>query len=462
MENSFTNTIAAVSTPRGKGGVALIRISGEEAAAVAGRCFSPKCGKNVGELRARTAYFGDILYQGEVIDDGMLTVFPAPASYTGETVAEICCHGGMLVTARVLEAVFAAGAVPAGPGEFTRRAFVNGKLSLTRAEAVAEILDAKSDAQLKIAAANRRGALADKISAASAALTSLCAAVYARIDYPDEDLGEISDEEFRTRALAVLENLKRLAATYRAGSAIFAGVRTVICGAPNSGKSSLYNLISGEDAAIVTEIAGTTRDVLERDIPLGKVLLHLCDTAGIRETEDTVEKIGVARTVEKLGAAELLFCMFDASKPFDDADAAVCEDISAAPGVKIALLNKCDLACGDFALPEKFAARFHRILSVSAKEGVGIEALRDCVEDLFIGESIGLDDGAVVTQARSYAALCDGIRYVEDAVAAVGGYGTDLAASDLERAIAILAELDGRSVTAEIVDEIFSHFCVGK
>ncbi|MBQ9429808.1 MAG: tRNA uridine-5-carboxymethylaminomethyl(34) synthesis GTPase MnmE, partial [Clostridia bacterium] len=249
MESGFTHTVAAVSTPRGKGGVALIRISGEEAVAVAGRCFSPKCAKPVEQLRARTTYFGDILRNGEKIDDGMLTLFFAPSSYTGEDMAEITCHGGLLVTARVLEAVFAAGAVPAGPGEFTRRAFVNGKLSLTKAEAIAEILDAASDAQLKIAAANRRGALAEKLSAASAALTALVATVYARIDYPDEDLTELSTEDFCAQAESVLAELKRLSDTYRAGRAIFEGVRTVICGAPNSGKSSLYNALAGEEAA---------------------------------------------------------------------------------------------------------------------------------------------------------------------------------------------------------------------
>ena len=293
-------------------------------------------------------------------------------------------------------------------------------------------------------------------------MTSLVATVYARIDYPDEDLTELSTEDFCAQAESVLAELKRLSDTYRAGRAIFEGVRTVICGAPNSGKSSLYNALAGEEAAIVTDIAGTTRDVLERDLPLGRVLLHLCDTAGLRDAADEVERIGVARAVEKLGNAQLLFCMFDAAKPFDENDRAVCEDVANAPGVRIALLNKSDLPCA-FALPEEFAAQFARVLPISAKSGDGIAELREIVEELFIGGSIGQDDSAVVTTARAHAALGEGIRFVEDAIAAArGGYGTDLAASDLERAIAVLAELDGRRVSAEIVDEIFSRFCVGK
>ena len=220
-ETLFSSTIAAVSTPRGKGGVALIRISGEEAAAVAGRCFFPKCKKSVDELEPRRAYFGDIVSGGKVIDDGLCTVFRAPHSYTGEDMVEISCHGGVLVTERVLEAVFAAGAVPAAAGEFTRRAFVGGKLSLTKAEAVAEILDARSDTQLEIAAAQRRGALSEKLEEAEKELVALCGAVYAKIDYPDEDLSEVGDDEFAERAAAALRKLDALASTYRAGSAIF-------------------------------------------------------------------------------------------------------------------------------------------------------------------------------------------------------------------------------------------------
>ncbi|MBQ4557338.1 MAG: tRNA uridine-5-carboxymethylaminomethyl(34) synthesis GTPase MnmE [Clostridia bacterium] len=460
MKNDFLSTIAAVSTPRGKGGVALIRISGDEAATVAGRCFSPKCKKDISELKARTAYFGDIISNSEPIDDGIMTIFRAPASYTGEDMVEISCHGGVLVTNRVLEAVFKAGAAPAAAGEFTRRAFVNGKLSLTKAEAVGEILEAKSDAQLHIAASQRRGALSEKIDTAAHALTALIADVYAKIDYPDEDLSEISDEEFARRAEDIRLSLINLRDTYRSGSAIFEGVNTVICGAPNRGKSSLYNAIAGEDAAIVTEIAGTTRDVLERDIPLGKVLLHLTDTAGIHDTEDVVEQIGVKRAEERMNDAELIICVLDGSKALGDADIALLNKLKDVAAPKIAVLNKSDIGKADIKLP---TGLFEKEVPMSAKNGIGLIELKAAVEELFIDEKINTNSDAIVTSARQFAALDEAQTLIADAiVTAKSGMGADLASSDLERAVAVLDELDGRSVSENVVSEIFGRFCVGK
>ena len=460
MYNDFLSTIAAVSTPRGKGGVALIRISGEEAVAVAGRCFSPRCGKNADELCARTVYFGDIMLDGEPIDDGLITIFRAPMSYTGEDMVEISCHGGVLVTNRVLEAVFKAGATPAAAGEFTRRAFVNGKLSLTKAEAVGEILEAKSDAQLRIAGSKRRGVLSEKIEDAAKALTSLIADVYARIDYPEEDLSEISDEEFTRRASEIKNTLEALRDTYHTGSAIFEGVKTVICGAPNRGKSSLYNAIAGEDAAIVTDIAGTTRDILERDVPLGKVLLHLTDTAGIHETADTVEKIGVERALTSMQSAELILCVLDASKPLEECDLDLFEELKQVSAPKIAILNKCDLESAKNTLP---CGLFEKEIYLSAKNKEGINLLKNAVEDLFISDKIDTHSDAIVTTARQFASLDEAVSLISDAIATASGcMGADLASSDLERAVAILGELDGKSVSENVVAEIFGRFCVGK
>ena len=461
MANDYMSTIAAVSTPRGKGGVALIRISGEEAAAVVGRCFSPKCGKPTAELEARRLYRGNILADGEVIDNGMLTIFRAPASYTGEDMAEITCHGGMLVTQRVLEAVFLAGAVAAAPGEFTRRAFVNGKLSLTRAEAIGAVLDAKSNAQLRIAGKQRAGALADKIEAAMRTLTALIADVYAKIDYPEEDLSELTDSEFIRRAEQTEKSLGALLRTYRAGQAIFEGISAVICGAPNRGKSSLYNALAGDDAAIVTEVAGTTRDLLEREIPVGRVLLRLCDTAGIHETDDPVEQIGISRARARLDTAGLILCVFDDSKPLDEEDRELLSQIQKCTAPKIALLNKSDL--GKTHFPKEEAGSFSHVLRISAKTGMGLDALRQTVEELFLSGSIDADDGAMVTSARQFAALTGAAERIRDAIKTCkSGYGTDLAASDLERAAALLGEIDGRGVSEAVVTEIFSRFCVGK
>ncbi|MBR5539113.1 MAG: tRNA uridine-5-carboxymethylaminomethyl(34) synthesis GTPase MnmE [Clostridia bacterium] len=460
MERDFLSTIAAVSSPRGKGGVALIRISGEEAVAVASRCFSPRSGVNVADIKSRTAVFGDVTDGDGIVDDGMLTIFRAPASYTGEDIAEITCHGGVLVTQRVLEAVFKAGATPAAAGEFTRRAFVNGKLSLTKAEAVGEILEAKSDAQLKVAASQRRGVLSESIEAAAKELVALVAAVYAKIDYPDEDLAEISDSEFTNRALTVLKKLETLKGTYRAGSAIFEGVKTVICGAPNRGKSSLYNAIAGEDAAIVTDVAGTTRDVLERDIPLGNVLLHLTDTAGIHETSDTVEQIGVMRAEEKLREAELIMLVLDGSEKLEKEDFALIETLKDTSAPKIAVINKCDKATANIELP---CGIFSETVRISAKNGEGIADLKNAVEKLFFADEINTASDAIVSSARQFASLDEASARINDAINLVrSGLPADLAASDLERAIAALDELDGRRVCEDVVSEIFSKFCVGK
>ncbi len=428
--------------------------------AVASRCFSPRCRTAVQSLPPRTAFFGDILADSHPIDDGMLTIFRAPASYTGEDVVEITCHGGVLVTQRVLEAVFAAGAIPAPAGEFTRRAFVNGKLSLTKAEAVSEILEAKSDAQLRIAASQHRGVLSERIEVAAHALTALIAAVYARIDYPDEDLAEISNIEFVQRADAVCADLARLKDTYRTGSAVFEGINTVICGAPNRGKSSLYNAIAGEEAAIVTEIAGTTRDTLERDLPLGSVLLHLTDTAGIRKTSDIVEQIGVRRAEEKLQGAELILCVLDGTKPLEDEDRSLFTALQSVPAPKIAVVNKADLGTLPQDLP---SGLFADTVFISAKHGEGIDRLQAAVEALFLEDAIDTANDAIITGARQFASLSSAIDRITDAIAVVnGGMGTDLAASDLERAVAALDELDGRTVCEEVVSEIFGKFCVGK
>ena len=301
--------------------------------------------------------------------------------------------------------------------------------------------------------------LSEKISEASHALTVLIADVYARIDYPDEDLGEIGDEEFVRRANEVKCALTALRDTYRAGSAIFEGIKTVICGAPNRGKSSLYNAIAGEDAAIVTEIAGTTRDILERDIPLGSVLLHLTDTAGIHETADIVEQIGVDRAKGRMNEAELIICVFDGSAPLESEDIALIEELKELSAPKIAVLNKSDISSQDISLP---VSLFEKEIRMSAKSGDGLIELQKAVESLFIDEKINTSTDAIVTSARQFASLDEAISLIDDAIKVANGIGQDLAASDLERAVATLDELDGKSVSESVVSEIFSRFCVGK
>ena len=300
---SFFDTVAAVSTPRGKGGIAVLRISGEGTRALLQKVFRPFA-KNP-EKHPRYAAYGEIVGEdGGVLDEGIAVFFPGPHSFTGEDVAELSCHGGALVTEQVLTAVLSAGARLAEPGEFTRRAVQNGKMKLSAAEALGELLEARTTGQLALSRGGLRGRLSAALEGAFSRLSLLLADVYAKIDFPDEDLNSMSREQLIASLSALRDELAALADTYRIGHAVGEGIRTVICGPVNAGKSTLYNALVGRDAAIVTDVAGTTRDVLCETVALGQVTLRLFDTAGLRETSDAVEEIGVARAREAMADAE--------------------------------------------------------------------------------------------------------------------------------------------------------------
>jgi len=459
-------TIAAISTPPGKGGVAIIRMSGEDSLSILERVFVAKSGRSVYELPARVQTYGYILYKDERIDDGLVTVFPAPHSYTGETVVEISCHGGVLLTARVLESLFLAGAVPAESGEFTRRAYINGRLTLTDAEAIGNLIDARSDEQIRLSAAPARDRLRTRIDGIRRKITELLGSIYARIDYPDEDLGELSDGEITDSLRGILRELDRLIATYRTGRAINEGIKAVICGKPNVGKSTLYNLLVGEDAAIVTSIPGTTRDLLERSVPLGRVMLHLTDTAGIRQKDgmDRVEVIGVERSVSRIATADLIIAMFDLSRPFDEEDEDALSAVVSAQGAKICILNKADLGKDHFDR-ELLVGIFDECIvsSAEANEAECLEALRKAVDRLFTDEKISVGTDAVVASVRQHSALQTARSLIDAALTAFeAGMPVDAASSDVELALGAIGELDGRSVSESVTNDIFSRFCVGK
>ena len=460
---SYGSVIAAISTPSGKGGVAIIRISGEGAIEIASKVFIPKSKKPLSKIPARMQVYGDIIKEGEVIDDGMATLFRAPASYTGEDTVEISCHGGMLITERVLEAVLLAGATLAERGEFTQRAFINGKLSLTDAEAIGNLLEAKSDGQIKLAAGNAREKLFLATDAIRSDLKTLLASIFARIDYPDEDLGDFTNEETLAYLKDVRKKINSLIATYPTSRAINEGIPTVICGKTNVGKSSLYNALLGEDAAIVTDIEGTTRDVLSSDITLGNVMLRISDTAGMRDREkaDAVEKIGIERSISTLKSAELIIAVFDASREADFDDKALLGHVKDSNAVKIAILNKGDLETKF----EEDLSGFDAVATVTAKEdGIGAKnTVSEIVNKLFIDEKLKIGEDAILTSARQNTALISALEYVDAAISAIeSGEFTDAAASEIELALGKIAELDGRAVAEEVLSEIFSKFCVGK
>ena len=460
-------TIAAISTPPGKGGVAVIRISGAEALSVAERIFRPRSGRSVRNMPPRVQIYGDIMYNGEDIDDGLATYFPAPFSYTGGDIIEISCHGGILLSAKVLESTLIGGARLAAAGEFTKRAFINGKLSLTDTEAIGLLLEAESEAQIKLAKSSSRSHLSAKIDGIRGLLVSLLSSIFARLDYPEEDLGELSCEDIVSGIDNVIRELDSLLATWSTGKAVAEGIKTVICGKPNVGKSTLYNALVGEDAAIVTSIPGTTRDVLERKATLGKVLLHLYDTAGIRESaSDAVEAIGIERSRKKLKDAELIFTLFDATSSPTDEDYDIIEAVSGVDAVKLAIINKTDICANTENLHSVLSkSGFSGIYEISAEQdgAQALSKLTDAVEALFIDGEISIGNDAIVSSARQHAALLTAKEHLKTAKAAyVSGLPEDAAASDIELALGAIGELDGRAVSEAVVADIFSKFCVGK
>lgn len=457
----FYDTIAALSSPVGKGGVAVIRISGSEAVEIAERVFKTASGKSVAELKPNMMVYGTIASNGCVIDDGLLVKFIAPRSFTGEDTVEINCHGGIFVTQKVLSAVFSAGARPAEAGEFTRRAFVNGKLALSQAEALGTLLEAKNDEQLTLA----RGAMSGKIKNACDGiyrkLTALVADVYARVDYPEEDLSDMTSDQMSEAAGEIVSELEKLQSTYKTGHAVMEGVKTVICGKPNVGKSSIYNLLVGYDAAIVTEIEGTTRDLLSETVSLGRVTLRLVDTAGIRATDDRVESIGVERAKQSLGEAELILAVFDNSRELDAEDFEIMDEIKRQNATKIAIINKND---ENSMISEKVIfENFEHVVKISAKNEYNVSELKGLVETLYINEQIDVSNDAVLINARQNASLEVAIKHLRLALEALdAGLPPDLAGVDIELAMSHLSEIDGREVGEDVVSEIFSHFCVGK
>ncbi len=453
------DTIAAISTPYGVGGVALLRVSGEKAVEIAGRVTS----KPLSDVPANTAVYRKITDpDGDVIDDAIVTVFLAPRSFTGEDTVEICCHGGIKVTESVLHALISAGARPAEAGEFTRRAFLSGKISLERAEAIGSLLEAKTSTAVKLFSGSAAEALGERANAIYDKMSSLLADMYARIDFPEEDLGEISESEITDTLAEIVAELESLLSTYKCGRAISEGIKTAIVGRTNAGKSSLYNRLVGRDAAIVTDIAGTTRDVLEETVPLGRVTLRLSDTAGLRESTDKVERIGIDRAIGKLEEAELVIAVIDGTRELGEEDALLFDKIGAAnkSDSTVFVVNKCD---GDVVVDKSSLPSGGEIIEISAKDGRGIDALTSAIEKKFISADCEIGRDALITTERQFSALLRAYEAAKLAHAsALDALTQDLCSVDLERAMSHLSEVGKKSVCEEVVAKIFSKFCVGK
>ena len=454
------DTIAAVSTPAGEGGISIIRISGDKAIEIADKIFVGHKERKLSDVPSHTINYGTICnLDGEKIDEVLVSVMRAPNTYTKEDVVEINCHGGIISTKLVLSAVIDAGAEPAAPGEFTKRAFLNGRIDLSQAESVMDIIGSKTNLIHTVALNQLEGRLSKKINNIREMLLSLLSHIQVLIDYPDEELEPLSPYEFENTLVDCLDKTNELLNTSDRGKIIRNGVVTAIVGKPNVGKSSLLNLLSGVDRAIVTDIEGTTRDAIEEYVNIGDIALRVIDTAGIRETGDIIENIGVDKSKKYMNEANLVLFVLDGKKELDDNDKFIIDKLQ--PESTIAIINKTEDGCAfdDTTIKEKFV---HTIM-FSVHEEKGVKELEDTIKELFGLGSISLDNSDIITNARHTEALKNAQKHISNALDALRcAIPQDMISIDVENAITSLGEIVGLTVSEEVVDRIFHNFCLGK
>lgn len=452
------DTIAAIATPHAEGGISVIRISGSKAIEIAEKVFSPVGNKKVTEMKGYTAAYGEITEGEKRLDDGVLVVYRAPHSYTGEDVAEISCHGGLFITKRVLSACISAGAAPAQAGEFTKRALLNGKLSLTQAEAVADIISAQNEQFLLCSKAQREGSLYRRISAVSEKLLSITTLIQAWIDYPDE-MEDDFDGNLEGEKLKEAETeLSKLLDSFGTGQLMRDGVPCAIVGRPNAGKSTLMNLLSGEERSIVTDIEGTTRDIVEETVMLGDVMLRLADCAGIRETEDVVEGIGVERMLKKLDLSSLVFAVFDGSRELSPDDMRLIEKLK--DKNVICIINKTDLQ--QRADKTVLSEAFGEVIEISARDPRSIEIVAEKVREKSGLYKLDTASGFIANE-RQRKCAAEARDFVAEAYTALSsGVTLDAVGILCENALDRLYELNGENVSEAVIDQVFKRFCVGK
>jgi len=453
----MSHTIAAVSTGNVISAIGIIRLTGEESAQIGGKVFTCKNGKPLTEAPNRKLILGDLHdKQGRIIDSCCAIYTRGPHSYTGEDTVEFHCHGSPAVLAAGLEALYIAGATPAKRGEFTKRAFLNGQLDLTQAEAVIDLIEADSAEAAANAAGQVGGALQKKLDPIYDDLTNLCSHFHAVLDYPDEDIEDFGLSSYEAALKSDAKALQNLLSTYGQGRILRSGVAAAIVGKPNVGKSSLLNALAGYDRVIVTEVAGTTRDTVEETVMVGSVKLRLIDTAGIRETADRIEAMGVERSRQAVENADLVIYVCDGSQPLTEEDEAVI-DFCSEHRRAIALINKSDLG----SAVEPGDLPFVYVINICAKTGEGLDQLRDVIEEMF--ESDTPCDGSILTNARQF----DAIRRAHEAMgrALNGlklGLTPDAVLTDVEEAMEAMGEVTGATVREDITARIFERFCVGK
>ena len=452
------STIAAISTPLGTGGVGIIRISGKCATEIADKIFVSVSDKKLSDSKGYRAHFGKIFDGEKAVDEAVCLVFRAPHSYTGEDVVEINCHGGVFLMKKILRLALQNGAQAAAPGEFTKRAFLNGKLDLSEAESVMTLISAQGEQGANAAFNQLEGRLSKKIEGINSSLLSVAAHIAAWVDYPDDEIEELGENELRNTIINANLEIRKLLSSFDSGMAVTSGVEAAIVGKPNVGKSTLMNLLTGYDRSIVTEIEGTTRDVVEETVDLNGCLLRISDTAGMRETGDLVEKLGVERSRKKLERAAIVFAVFDSSKPLSDEDMELIDECKSKNVIPI--INKTDL---DQILDVDYIKnQLGEPIYISAKNGDGYDLLCDRVSDL-LGTKNFDTTSAILINERQRICCQKAESALSDAENALNiGLTPDAIGVCIDDAIAALLELTGQKASEAVVDEVFKQFCVGK
>lgn len=444
------DTIAAISTPLGEGAISIVRLSGTDALAIAGKLF---VGKDLSQVPSHTINYGHIAEHGETLDEVMVSVMRAPRTFTREDVVEINTHGGIAVTQEILQALLRKGARLAEPGEFTKRAFLNGRMDLTQAEAVMDVIRAKTDKAANIAVRQLDGSLSDLISQIRQEILETLAQVEVNIDYPEyDDVETVTSQILREKTAQFEQLLEHLLTTSQRGKILREGLKTAIIGRPNVGKSSLLNQLLREDKAIVTDIAGTTRDTITEYANIAGVPLELIDTAGIRETDDLVEKIGVERSRKAMEEADLVLLVLDASTELTPEDEELLEQ--SAGSTRIILLNKTDL-------PQKI--KIDEAISISALKNENLEAVAEKINQLFFAGDLAEKDATLLSNARHIALVEQALKALQEANQGLdAGLPVDLVQVDVTRAWQLLGEILGEGAPDELITQLFTQFCLGK